>query len=212
VKATGSPPARRRSGDQLRGKAKTRKRQTKETSPPRNKSAQKHENKPGLQSPFLLKPTGTLSRHHLAHFVSAVDTFPKIISGRNGLRRRPTLQHVFRDGRLGDLKAEHNLATERLLLPAANTRSSRDRMPSRACTGCGRTPTTGGCNRCLRIALSVMRAASARESMNELKIDNTPFPPSENMDSRWSFPSQMNFVMIACFSIYSRRLADSIAA
>ena len=35
-------------------------------------------------------------------------SFPKIISGRNGLRRRPTLQHVFRDGRLGDLKAEHN--------------------------------------------------------------------------------------------------------
>jgi hypothetical protein len=53
AKATGSPPARRHSRVRLRGKAKTRKRQAKETPPPKYKSARKHENKPGLHSPFL---------------------------------------------------------------------------------------------------------------------------------------------------------------
>ena len=46
-----SKKAQRRSAQ---GQSETPKHQTKETSPPKNKSAQKHENKPGLQSPFLL--------------------------------------------------------------------------------------------------------------------------------------------------------------
>jgi transposase len=52
AKAIGSPPARRHSGDRLRGKAKTRKRKAKETPPPKYKSARKHENKPGFTALF----------------------------------------------------------------------------------------------------------------------------------------------------------------
>ena len=34
----------------------------------------KRENKPGLHMPFSLNPIGTLSRRHLAQFVSVIDT------------------------------------------------------------------------------------------------------------------------------------------
>jgi hypothetical protein len=64
AKATASPPAKRHSGDRPRGKAKTPKHKTKETSPPRIKSARKHENKPGLRSPFLLT--------RLVHYLAAL--------------------------------------------------------------------------------------------------------------------------------------------
>src|SRR5437868_5475577 len=64
AKATASPPAKRHSGDRLRGKAKTPKQKTKKTSPPRIKSARKHENKPGPQGPFLL--------NRLVHFHAAI--------------------------------------------------------------------------------------------------------------------------------------------
>src|SRR6202158_3264949 len=74
AKATASPPARRHNGDRLRGKAKPQRHQTKETPPPKHESAWKHENKPGLHSPFSLNQIGTLSRRHLAQFVSAIDT------------------------------------------------------------------------------------------------------------------------------------------
>src|ERR1700731_3509670 len=74
AKATASPPARRHNGDRLRGKANPQRHQTKETPPPKHESAWKHENKPGLHSPFSLNQIGTLSRRHLAQFVSAIDT------------------------------------------------------------------------------------------------------------------------------------------
>jgi hypothetical protein len=74
AKATASPRARRHNGDRLRAKAKPRRHQTKETPPPKHESAWKHENKPGLDSPFSLNQIGTLSRRHLAQFVSAIDT------------------------------------------------------------------------------------------------------------------------------------------
>src|SRR6202521_5428152 len=54
AKATASPPARRRSGDRPRGKAKTPKHKTKETSPPKHESAWKHEINRGFIAPFLL--------------------------------------------------------------------------------------------------------------------------------------------------------------
>jgi hypothetical protein len=57
------------------GKAKTPKHKTKENSPPRIKSARKHENKPGLRSPFLL----TRLVHYLAalwHILSLPLTLP----------------------------------------------------------------------------------------------------------------------------------------
>src|ERR1700738_3606664 len=54
AKATASPPARRRSGDRPRGKAKTPKYKTKETSPPKHESAWKHEINRGFIAPFLL--------------------------------------------------------------------------------------------------------------------------------------------------------------
>ena len=38
------------------------------------RSARQPDTKPGLRKPFSLNPSGTLSRRHLAHFVSAVDT------------------------------------------------------------------------------------------------------------------------------------------
>src|ERR1700730_16317937 len=53
AKATGSPPARRHNRDWLRGKAKKPKHKTKESPSPSFKSTQKHNHKPGLQSPFL---------------------------------------------------------------------------------------------------------------------------------------------------------------
>src|SRR3984893_12006724 len=53
AKATGSPPARRHSRDRLRGKAKKPKYKTKESPSPSFKATQKHNHKPGLQSPFL---------------------------------------------------------------------------------------------------------------------------------------------------------------
>jgi hypothetical protein len=57
VKATGSPPARRHSGDRLGGKAKKPKYKTKESPSQSFKSTQisrhKHNHKPGLQSPLL---------------------------------------------------------------------------------------------------------------------------------------------------------------
>src|ERR1019366_3898339 len=62
AKATASPPARRRSGDRPRGKAKTPKHKTKETSPPKHESAWKHEINRGFIAPFLL----TRSVHFLA--------------------------------------------------------------------------------------------------------------------------------------------------
>src|SRR5580704_13396650 len=77
AKATASPPARRHNGDRLRGKAKPQRHQTKETPPPKHESAWKHENKPGLHSPFSLNQIGTLSRRHLAQFVSAIDTYER---------------------------------------------------------------------------------------------------------------------------------------
>jgi hypothetical protein len=52
AKAIGSPPARRHSGDRLRGKAKTRKRKAKKTPPSKYKSTRKHENKPGFTALF----------------------------------------------------------------------------------------------------------------------------------------------------------------
>jgi hypothetical protein len=64
VKATGLPPARRRSGDRLRGMAKTQEHQTKEFLPPKSKSAQKNKITPGYQSPFLLT--------RLEHFLAAI--------------------------------------------------------------------------------------------------------------------------------------------
>jgi hypothetical protein len=74
VKATGLPPARSRSGDRLRGMAKTQEHQTKEILPPKCKSARN--NKITLASkPFSLNPAGTLSRRHLAQFVSAVGIY-----------------------------------------------------------------------------------------------------------------------------------------
>src|ERR1700730_3930522 len=76
AKTTASPPARRHNGDRLRGKAKPQRHQTKETPPPKHESAWKHENKPGRHSPFSLKQIGTLSRRHLAQFVSAIDSGP----------------------------------------------------------------------------------------------------------------------------------------
>src|ERR1700730_15573042 len=43
-------------------------------SPPlTHESAWKHENKPALHSPFSFNQIGTLSRRHLAQFVSAID-------------------------------------------------------------------------------------------------------------------------------------------
>ena len=74
AKATASPRARRHNRDRLRAKAKPRRHQTNETPPPKHELAWKHENKPGLHSPFSLNQIGTLSRRHLAQFVSAIDT------------------------------------------------------------------------------------------------------------------------------------------
>src|ERR1700730_12293376 len=82
AKATASPPARRHNGDRLRGKAKPQRHQTKETPPPKHESAWKHENKPGLHSPFSLNQIGTLSRRHLAQFVSAIDISARLESLR----------------------------------------------------------------------------------------------------------------------------------
>jgi hypothetical protein len=48
AKATGSPPAKRHSGDRVRGKSQARKSQTKEAPPPKYKSTRKH-HKPGLR-------------------------------------------------------------------------------------------------------------------------------------------------------------------
>src|ERR1700693_1474140 len=62
AKATASPPARRRSGDRPRGKAKTPKYKTKETSPPKHESVWKHEINRSFIAPFLL----TRSVHFLA--------------------------------------------------------------------------------------------------------------------------------------------------
>src|SRR5580704_11501969 len=73
-KATASPQARRRSGDQPRGMAKIQKHQTQEILPPKCKSVQKNKNNIRASKPFSLNLTGTLSRRHLAQFVSAIDT------------------------------------------------------------------------------------------------------------------------------------------
>src|SRR5208283_4152590 len=54
AKATASPPARRRSGDRPRGKAKTPKHKTTETSQPKHESPRKHEINRGFIAPFLL--------------------------------------------------------------------------------------------------------------------------------------------------------------
>ena len=62
AKATASPPARSHSADRPRGKAKTPKHKTKETSPPKHESAWKHEINRGFIAPFLL----TRSVHFLA--------------------------------------------------------------------------------------------------------------------------------------------------
>ena len=50
--ATGSPPARRRSGDQLKGKAKTPKRQTKKIPPPKYESARRRKLDRGFTALF----------------------------------------------------------------------------------------------------------------------------------------------------------------
>jgi len=75
VKAIGVSSARRRSGDRHRGMAKAQEHQTKEILPPKCKSAQKNKITPGASQPFSLNPTGTLSRRHLAQFVSAVGIY-----------------------------------------------------------------------------------------------------------------------------------------
>ena len=79
-----SPLARRHNDDRLRAKAKPRRHQTKETSPPKHELAWKHENKPGLHSPFSLNQIGTLSRRYLAQFVSAIDSLRGNASRSNG--------------------------------------------------------------------------------------------------------------------------------
>src|SRR5208282_1432369 len=61
AKATASPPARRRSGDRPRGKAKTPKHKTTETSQPKHESPRKHEINRGFIAPFLL--TGSVHFH-----------------------------------------------------------------------------------------------------------------------------------------------------
>jgi hypothetical protein len=81
AKATASPLARRHNGDRLRAKAKPRRHQTKEAPPPKHEPAWKHENKPGLHSPFSLTQIGTLSRRHLAQFVAAIDSCLSSSSG-----------------------------------------------------------------------------------------------------------------------------------
>src|ERR1019366_5736818 len=83
AKATASPPARRRSGDRPRGKAKTPKHKTKETSPPKHESAWKHEINRGFIAPFLLTRS--------VHFLAAIwhNLSPPLTRGARQHHRRP---------------------------------------------------------------------------------------------------------------------------